>query len=71
MQTIFPTGNKEDFIDSIVYGMRECQKDIAFNTHLRDRWKEEPEIVWKTNELIKEGVCHLEWLMELAKKAMK
>ncbi len=71
LDPIFSTGNKEDYRDSIFYSMDDCQKDIAFNTWLRDRWKEESEIVWRANEIIKEGVCHLQWLRELSKRAMQ
>ncbi len=71
LDPIYPIGDKEDYVDFIFCGMEDCQKDIAFNTWLRDRWKENAEIVWKANELIKEAVCHLKWLKDLARKAMQ
>ncbi len=67
----FPRGSEEDYIDTVVESITECQCDISYNLHLKDRWKDNATIVWQLDELIKEGQCHLQWLRVLRKRTRK
>ena len=65
----FPSGDVEDYICSLEEGLRECQEDIASYLHIRDTFRSDAKIVWLTNELTKEAVCHLQWLRTLISRA--
>lgn len=66
-----PEGLEQEYIDDLVLSLKWWQEEIAFNLHLRDTFRDEPEIVWRANEFIKEAGCQLQWFKKLITRAMK